>query len=264
MRKAMIFRRLAALAVGAVAVALVLAAGAGATRVTAGNLIFDFDFGFKPHALSRRTATPIRVSGHEAVSTRDGSVPAPATHLSFEFNRHGSLDTEGLATCPPQRLQAPTVAQAERLCPRALVGHGYATAIVAFPESNPFSASTKTLFFNGPRLHGDPTLVVHGHLAVPVPTTYVDSFVIERVHHGELGYRVDGDLARIAGGAGSLTYFRFHLGDHWTEGGRRHSYLAASCPSTATQLLGRGTTSYADGTVLRGAFFGHCRIRAEH
>lgn len=261
MRKARIFRYSVALGGSAILVALLLATGAAATRVVAGNLVLDFGFGFAPHALPETHDAPITVSGHEAVHTRDGSVPPAARHLTFEFNRHGHLETRGIGTCTLRRLAATTTKKARELCSGALVGHGYASAVVAFPDQAPFEASTPTLFFNGPRQGGDPTLIVHAHLDVPVPTTYVDSFRIEKIHKGSLGYRVDGDLARIAGGYGSLTYFRFKLDRHWNLGGRRLSYVNARCPGTGSQLLGRGLTEYADGTTLTGSFFGSCQVR---
>jgi hypothetical protein len=261
MHKTRIFSCSAALGGIAVLAALLFAASAPATRVVAGNLVLDFGFGFAPRALPHGHDAPIRTSGHEAVRTLDGSVPPAARHLTFEFNRHGHLETRGLGTCTLARLAATTSAQARELCPGAIVGHGFATAVVAFPDQAPFKAGTATLFFNGPLEGGDPTLLVHAHLDAPVSTTYVDSFRIERVHHGALGYRVDGDLARIAGGYGSLTYFRFRLGRSWSHGGKTLSYINARCPSTGSQLLGRGETYYADGTTLRGSFFGRCQIR---
>jgi hypothetical protein len=262
MCKVRIFRCSVALAAVAILAALLSAGAATATRVVVGNLVLDYGFGFAPHALPETHDAPITVTGHEAVRTRDGTVPPPATHLTFEFNRHGHLETRGLPTCTLARLKATNTERARELCSGALVGHGSAAAIVAFPDQAPFKASTQTLFFNGPREGGDPTLLVHAYLGVPVPTTYVDSFRIERIHKGSLGYRVDGDLARIAGGYGSLTSIRFKLGRRWSFGGERLSYIGARCPSSSTpQLLGRGLTEYADGTTLRGSFFGSCQIR---
>lgn len=238
------------------------AATVGATHVIAGNLTLDFGFGFAPRALPRGEEAPIKVWGHERLRAKDGSVPPALTHLKFEFAKEGSVETRGLPTCSKQRLRATTMEQARRLCPDAVVGTGFATAIIAFPEQVPISTSTPVVFFNGPPIEGDPTLVVHAHLEVPTPTTYIDKFRIERINQGSLGYRVEADTARIAGGYGSLVYFHFNLGHEWDFKGQRLSFLNAHCAKPGrTHLLGRSETTYADGTVLRGSFLGRCQAR---
>ncbi|MDX6610506.1 MAG: hypothetical protein QOF85_2431 [Solirubrobacterales bacterium] len=238
------------------------AATAGATRVVAGNLTLDLGIDFAPKTLPLANDAPIEVWGHQRLRTKDGSVPPALTHLKFEFAKDGSVETRGLPTCPRRKLIATTTERARQACPGAIVGTGFATAIIAFPEQAPISASTPVIFFNGPPVDGDPTVIVHGHLDVPAPTTYIDTFQIESIHRGSLGYRVEADLARIAGGYGSLTYFRFHLGAHWRFRGERLSFITAHCAVPGrSRLLGRSETQYADGTTLFGTFFGRCQVR---
>ena len=261
MRKVRIFRCSVALAAVAILAASALVAGAAtATRVVVGNLVLDFGFGFAPHALPKTHDTPITVSGHEAVRTRDGTVPPPATHLTFEFNRHGHLETRGLAPARSQA-EATSTERASELCPkrarrprlrrrgRRLSGTGAVRGLDADP----------LLQRTAGRRRPDPARPRLSRR--PVSTTYVDSFRIERIHKGSLGYRVDGDLARIAGGYGSLTSIRFKLGRRWGFDGGAAELHQRPLPRAGSQLVGRGVTEYADGTTLTGSFFGSCQIR---
>jgi hypothetical protein len=105
-------------------------------------------------------------------------------------------------------------------------------------------------------------MIVHAHLDVPAPTTYLDTFRIERIHHGSYGYRAESDTARIAGGYGSLTSFRFKLGRRWSYRGQKLSFVNARCAGPDhSYLLGRGVTEYADGTTISGSLLGRCQAR---
>jgi hypothetical protein len=243
--------------------ALPILATAGTVRTIAGRLIVELNFDFAPKALPQTAEAPIRFWGSEKMRTKDGSAPPPVTHLVFEFNKNGSVDTRGLPTCARAKLIATTVAQARKTCPDAIIGEGLGEGIISFPEQAPISVSTPITFFNAPSIGGDPTVIVHAHLNVPAPTTYLVTFRIERIHEGPLGYRVESDIPKIAGGYGSVTEFRFRLGRKWRFAGRVLSYLNARCVTPLPQLLVHGETRFVDGTDLTGSLFAACRIRRE-
>ncbi len=243
-------------------VALACAGNAVATRVVAGNLVIDFGLGSAPKALPSGHDAPIKVWGHSNFSTRDGSAPPPVTAVTVEFDKFGHLETRGLAQCSKARLVATTTAQARKLCPGAIVGTGFGGAIVTFPEQAPIKAGSPVTFFNGPEIEGDPSVIVHAHLDIPAPTTYLIPVRIERIHKGVYGYRIEAEVPPIAGGYGAPTDFHFKVGRDWRFQGQDLSYVYARCPSSRI-LRARIEAQFGDVAVLHGTFTDPCRIREE-
>src|SRR4051794_105314 len=139
---------------------LILAAGASAARtIRAGNLILKAEGGFSPTALPKHTDAPISLYGSGKLSTVDGELPPIVKTIDIEFDRHGHVDTAGLPVCQASKLQATDVAQARKACPNSIVGKGSGTAVVTFPEQRPIQVSSPITIFNGPRKHGDPTVL---------------------------------------------------------------------------------------------------------
>lgn len=242
--------------------AIAMTGTAIAIRQIAGNLILDIGVGFAPRALPHTHDAPLRFWIHEALGTQDGSIPPPITHMKFEVDKNGHVETRGLPTCSKQKLIATTTAQARRACPGAIVGSGMVFGVIAFPEQAPIKASAPITFFNAPRVEGDPTVIAHAHLDVPAPTTYLVSAQIERIHKGPLGYRVEADVPKVAGGYGSATYFRFRFGREWRTEGGKLSFLNARCAiPNRPHLLGRTETRFADGTDIDSILLAHCQVR---
>jgi hypothetical protein len=253
------FRRAATIGVWGLAL-LGVVATANATRVEAGNLVIDFVFGSTPKSLPRTHDAPIEFWGRSAIRTKDGSAPSPVTRFIAEFDKFGHLETRGLPKCTKARLVATTPATARRLCPGAIVGTGLGKAVVNFPEQAPILARSPVTFFNGPRIEGDPSVIVHAHLDVPAPTTYLIPVRIERINKGVYGFRVEGKVPPIAGGYGTPTDFRFKAGRDWSFKGKELSYINARCPGSRL-LRARAEVQFRDETVLRGTFLNRCQIR---
>lgn len=241
-------------------VALLGVTTAGATRVVAGNLVIDFAFGSKPEALPRDHDAPIEFWGSSTIRTKSGESPPPVEHLVVEFDKYGHLETRGLPKCTKAKLVATTPAQARRLCPGAIVGTGFGKAVVNFPEQAPIHAGSPVTFFNGPVIKGDPSVIVHAHLDVPAPTTYLVPIRIETINKGVYGFRVEADIPPIAGGYGSPIDFRFEAGRHWTYKGLELSYIYARCPRDRL-LRARIEARFGDDSVLFGTFLNPCKIR---
>lgn len=239
---------------------LIAAATAAAVQIRAGNLILDAEGGFAPTALPKRHDAPISLHGGGKLSTVTGELPPIVKTIDIEFDRHGHVDTAGLAVCHASQLQSTDIAQARRACPDAIVGKGAGRAVVIFPEQNPIPVSSPITIFNGPPKHGDPTVLAHAYTTVPVPTTFVVPIVIERIHHGVYGYRTIAKIPKIAGGAGHPIAGHLKISRKWTYRGKLQSYVNARCETG--HLQARASVTFGDGTFLTGTFILPCKVRS--
>lgn len=240
----------------AVLAMLVLAASAVAIRLETGNLVVTTDGGFTPTTLPRDEFAPIKLYGFGKIETKDGSLPPILETVTIWFDKHGKVETRGLPTCSKGKLAATTVPQARKLCPGAIVGKGFGKAVVAFPEQPPIPASTPLTLFNAKPKGSDPVLLVHAHLTVPAPTTFVVPIVIQKVKSGRYGFKTVGKIPKIAGGSGIPLYARLKVGREWKYKGKTLSYVNASCPDG--RLQAKGEFDFKDGTFLQGSVFKRC------
>jgi hypothetical protein len=243
-----------ALALGALVVA-----SASALKLRAGNILVTADGGFTPKSLPKKVNAPITVHGGGKISTASGELPPVLEEIDFEFDRHGAVDTVGLAKCSMAKLEATTTPQARELCPGAIVGTGQGTAIVKFPEQGPIPASSPITIFNGPEDHGNPTVLAHAHLTKPGPTTFIVPITIKKISNGVYGYRTEAKIPRIAGGYGIPISGSLTIGRKWTYKGVKHSYISARCENG--RLQAKGEFSFGDGTELSGTFLRPCTVR---
>jgi len=262
-KKGPIKRRLIGLAVLALS-ALALAGTASAVRdndqvkLRAGDLLIVGHGGFRPETLPRYKNAPILIYGGGKLSTVSGELPPILDKLTFEFDRHGAVDTTGLEACTAGKLQATTVPAARKACPNAIVGQGVGTAIVKFPEQGPIPISSPITLFNGPKVHGDDSVLAHAYTTVPVATTFIVPVVIERIHNGIYGYRTEARIPKIAGGYGHPISGNIKIERKWTFKGKQHSYVNARCENG--RLQAKGEFSFKDGTFLKGTFFRPCKV----
>jgi hypothetical protein len=243
----------------ALAAALLVAGSAQALRIVAGDIVINADGGFTPTALPRTHDAPITIHGGGSLSTLSGALPPILQTITIDYDKHGSLQTVGLPVCTRAKLTNTTVAQARHNCPGAIVGEGFGRAIVQFPDAAPIPAASPITIFNGPRLHGQDTVIGHAYTTVPVPTTFIVPVVIQRIHEGRYGYRTTINIPPIAGGYGVPISGHIKVGRKWTYKGVRHSFINASCPDG--HLAARGKFSFDDGTKLSGAFIRPCQVR---
>jgi hypothetical protein len=243
----------------AVAAVLLLAAGGSALalRLHVGNIIVTTDGGFSPTTLPKDHFAPIKLHGYGKISTGDGSLPPVLEQIVLWFDKHGSVETRGLPVCTAGKLEATTTKQARKLCPGAIVGTGLGKAVVAFPEQPPIPATSPLTIFNGPKKHGNPTVLAHAHLTVPTPTTFVVPIEIQRVHDGRYGFKTVADIPKIAGGSGIPIYGRLSIGREWKYKGKTLSYVNAGCPDG--RLQAKGQFRFKDGTFLQGTVFKPCK-----
>lgn len=231
------------------ALGALMIANAGADTVRIGNLTITIDGQITPKKLSRTVPTPIALDLSGDLQTADGSHPPVLKTLDLEFDKHGRLNTKGLATCTPSKLQSTLTAQAKSACKDALVGEGKVSAEIAFPEQAPFDASGPLLIFNGAPKGGKQVLIFHVYAHVPAPTTFVTTALISK-QGGKYGTRAQVTIPTIVSGQGSLTSFKAHIQKTWVAKGKKESLLLATCPTGS--LYAHGTFTFTDGTKASG------------
>lgn len=228
-------------------------------RFPLGNLLVDFHLDSAPTKLPRHENAPITFWGSGDFHTKDGTTPPKLQRMTIEVDKFGELDTRGIPVCTKDMLTATAVALARRKCHGAILGVGTGIGIIEFPEQAPIPATTPLTFFNGPVVDGDPTLIVHAYLSVPVPTTYLVRLRIERIHRGVYGFRIDSKFPPIAGGYGSITHFDFKFARKWTYRGESLSYINARC--AIGHLQAHFMAEFSDGSKLEGTFVHPCQVR---
>ena len=243
--------------IAGILVALLLGATAGAALVQYKGLILRADGGFQPRTLPRHRYAPINFEGHFDISAKGGGKPPALEQAVVEFDRDGRLDVAGLPTCAPEKVAEATTAVARRVCASAIVGTGVVGATISGAGGNTHGIAPLTIF-NGPRVGGDPTVILHTHTVLPEVETYAIVAPIEQ-HPGPFRYRVTIDVPPIAGGAGSITEVKAKIGREFEVAGKKRSYVAARCTDNVLETHGRFT--FGDGTVIEGSVEKYCRVK---
>jgi hypothetical protein len=246
------------LAAGALLCCVLFAGAANAALVRIGNLVLTTDGGFTPRTLPHRTYAPIDFQGHADLRAVDGGAPAALQQLVLDFDRDGRLSTAGLPVCQPSSLEEATTQEARNRCPGAIVGTGHASALIGDGGQPLLAVSSPLTFFNGPRLAGKPTVIMHARITAPAVQDFVITIPIEK-RSGQYRYRATVDLPPIAGGHGALTHLDASIGKRYRSGGKERSYIAAHCGDGIFHTHGRFT--FADGTIIDGSIDKACTVR---
>jgi hypothetical protein len=246
------------LGIGAVIACVLFAGGANAALVKVGNLVLTADGGFTPRTLPRTTFAPIDFSGHADLKAVDGTVPPALQQIVLDFDRDGRLSTGGLAICQPSHLAEATPAEARGRCPKAIVGTGHVSALIAREEGVPILASSLMTLFNGPRQEGHPTVILHARTTVPATQTFVLTVPIEK-RSGLYRYRATVDVPPIAAGRGSLVHLDVKVGKRYRYRGSDRSYTAARCGDGIFRTHGRFT--FAGDVIIDGSVEKACTVR---
>jgi hypothetical protein len=250
-------RRVALLALAAVA-----AIGGSATGalVEVEDIVLHADGSFQPQTLPRHRYAPIDFQGRIDIAAKGGGRPPPLKQALIDFDRDGRLSVAGLPVCAPESIAQATPEEARRICRGAIVGTGRVEAMVPVEEGSPrmVPGSSPLTVFNGPRVGGLPSAVLHARTTVPSTETYAIVVPIEKIR-GEFRYRARLDLPPFAGGLGALTHIDVEIGRRYRAGGRNRSYVAARCSDNILRTHGR--FSFEDGTVIDGLVEKFCRSK---
>jgi hypothetical protein len=249
-------KRAAALCCALLALSAGVAYGSGAL-VEVDNLVLHADGGFQPRQLPARAFAPIDFQGHVDFASKDGGPPPVLRQAIIDFDRDGRLSVSGLPVCAPESVAEASTEEARVACRGAIVGTGRVDAVISL-ASGPVEATSPLTLFNGPRLDGNPTVVVHARTTVPATQTYAIVVPIKR-RHGAFRYRAVLDIPPLAGGRGAITHIEVKVGRRYSADGQRRSYVSARCSDGILRTHGR--FSFDDGTVVDGSVEKFCRAR---
>lgn len=241
------------------AVSVGIATAAKPTVIRAGNLVVKLNGDVAPKRLPKKKMAPIALRIAADISTVDGSQPPAAKVVIADFDKHGTINARGLATCRSGQLQSRTTADAKAACRTAIVGGGKTTVRVQFPEQPPFYANGPLVLFNGGVRGGVTTMYIHAYVSVPAPTAIVTKVKIKRVNKGRYGTRAIASIPKIAGGAGSVTRFAMKIQRNFKFKGQRRSYLMARCANG--RFFAYGNVAFTDGPRVAGTVVRTCRSR---
>jgi hypothetical protein len=206
-------------------------------KVIVGDLEVEYDGGFSPKALPKTKLTPITFFLWSKIRKVDGSHPPAIREFKLEGDKNVEVNVKGVPTCKSSQLQSTTTANAKKACGPALVGSGTTEVEVEFPEQPPIDVKSELLAFNGGLKGGVTTLYIHAYLTAPVTAAIVTTVKIKKVKKGRYGTESIAAVPKIAGGSGSVTYFKLKFDK---------GFLMGKCPDG--RLQAHGTAVFADST----------------
>jgi hypothetical protein len=241
----------------AIAIAL-LACGGAAYAITGefGTTVVSTTANLLPRELPAHGTAPVTLGNVTRIKSKDGSQPPALKSLTFQLDKHGSVDTKGIPVCTTAKLEGTTPKQARQRCAGALVGEGMGRAKVAMPGKATIEISSPLSFFNAPPVGGNPSLIAHAYETVPVPKTLLVPIVIERVKHGRYGFQAKVELPEIAGGFGAATLAEATLGRTFKRGGKEVGYINAYCSGGRFQV--HGSLAFANGDFFPATLTSAC------
>ncbi|HEU4738781.1 MAG TPA: hypothetical protein VFS54_06835 [Solirubrobacterales bacterium] len=216
-------------------------------KVIVGNLEVEYDGGFSPKALPKNKLTPISFFLWSKLRTLDDKHPPAIKEFKLEGDKNVVVDVKGVPACTSGRLQSRTTAAARKACGPALVGSGTTDVEVQFPEQPPIDVHSELLAFNGGFKGGVTTLYIHAYLTAPVTAAIVTTVKIKKVKKGRYGTESIASVPKIAGGSGSVTYFKLKFDK---------GIIFAKCPDGRLQAHGTGV--FADGTKASATVIRPC------
>ena len=216
---------------GAIAPALLaMAAIAGAATLQQGGLRITALAQIKPYKLPRQGTAPIAVfvAGHLQSST--GGIPPQLKELKIEVNRHGLLQSRGLAVCRIPEVQPASTQRALDNCSDALIGSGRFWANIVLPDQGAYPTGGRLLIFNG-RLNGRPAILAHIFTSHPFASSFVIPFSIKHISKGPYGTELRASLSQALGDWGYLDRIKLTLRRKYRYRGKELSYFNAGCPA---------------------------------
>ena len=229
----------------AAATALTVVSLGQAAVVQQGNLRIGVLAQILPYKLPRVGTAPIAVfvSGH--VASPDGSVPPQLQRMNVKVNRHGLLQSKGLAACGAAEIRAVSSDQALANCSRALVGSGRFWATIVLPDQRPYPTRGRLLVFNGER-KGRSVLLAHIYTTIPFATSFVIVFAIKRINEGPYGTELSASLPQALGSWGFVDRIKLTLRRKYQYKGKQRSYFNAGCPAPPGTRVTSYPLAYAD------------------
>jgi hypothetical protein len=252
-------------ALGALVAALACASLAHATVIQEGNVRITVLSQILPYKLPRQGTAPIAVfvSGH--LSAPHGGIPAQLQEMTVQVNKHGLLQSRGLATCPLAKLQPASTERALDSCGDALIGSGQFWAHIVLPDQGAYPTHGRLLIFNG-RQKGKPVIFTHIFTANPFFSSFVIPFSIQRQDNGAYGTKLTASLPQALGDWGYVDRIKLTLKRKYDYRGKQLSYFNAGCPAPQGTKrtvfpLALASFAFADGTALAAKVEKACAVK---
>jgi len=220
-----------------------------------------FDSKIVPRTLPRSKEAPVAIQIEGRVRPRK-NLKAPAmTEIQLAVHRAAKFSSQGLPQCNEADIEPASSKEALEACGKALVGHGLIRARTSFPGHAHFLFNGHALLFNGRLPDGRRAILIHVFNPQP-PASFVFPFVLSR-HRGTYGTLLTAHLH--LGRWSRITGFKLVLKRSFTEGGRRRSFLNASCPAPSGFQLGiapfvRATLRFENGTKAEATVVSTCHV----
>jgi len=216
-------------------------------KVIVGNIEVEYDGGFSPKAMPKNKLTPISFFLWSKIRTLDGKHPPAIREFQLQGDKNVAIDVKGVPTCTSGKLQSQTTSAARKVCGPAIVGSGTTEVEVEFTEQPKIPVKSELLAFNGGVKGGVTTLFIHAYLSAPVTAAIVTTVKIKKIHKGRYGTESIAIVPKIAGGAGSVTYFKLKFDK---------GILFGKCPDG--KLQAHGTAVFADSTKASATVIRPC------
>jgi hypothetical protein len=232
---------------GAIGLILILASAGLATAavIQSEGLRITVLSQIQPYKLPRTKTAPIAVfvAGH--LQSAGGGIPPQLQKLSVRVNRHGLLQSKGLAVCRTSRIQPATTERALEQCSDALIGSGQFWANIVLPDQGAYPTRGRLLIFNG-RKNGKPTLLAHIFTSHPFNTSFVIAFSIKKISKGPYGTELSATLPQALGSWGYLDRIKLTLRRKYRYEGKELSYFNAGCPAAKGAKRASFPLAYAE------------------
>lgn len=239
-----------------VALALAVALAVTASAALAGPTVTgkdgntqSIDVIVTPKKLSKTRLTPgaLKVVTDTTSVTNPNGVPSPAIHVVFDFDKNTRLYTKGLATCNSAKIQSVSTEEAERICAKAKIGSGKATALL--PLGQLYTVNQVVTAFNGKPQGGKPTVILHTYGTTPLQVSLVLVGTVTQRNKEGYGPRLDLNIPKISGGIGALTHFEVKISKKWRFKGHKRTFISSKCTGSK-KLKARADFTYLDGEHL--------------
>lgn len=246
-------KRIVGLISAVTVIAVLVVAGAATAekpvRVVSGNIETIFNGGFSPKTLSKKKLTPISFWISGELKTLNGEQVPPMKEFVLEGDKNASISVKGIPVCNPGKLQSTTSAAARKACGKTLIGSGKAKADIDFEEQPTIPVTSELLAFNGGFRGGVTTIYLHAYITVPTPAAIITPVKVKRVKNGRFGLKSVAMIPKIAGGNGSVTFFKLQL---------KKGILSAKCPDGRLHARGSAVFKTTPPTSLKGAVVRPC------
>ena len=247
----------------AILVAVLALAGAlSAVGVAIADTAVSGEGGITPSKLPKNKRAPVALTVIiQTTNDNPNGVPDPLTRVLLNFDDDGTIATKGLPTCK-RNINNTTTQQAMQMCGRAKVGGG--EAIVRIPTGDTTNSEHTAVItaFNGPKKHGNPTILLHSRADDLGVTLVVVGTIKDSRAGSDYGKALDVPIPPLPAAA-QLVRFETTVKKTWRYKGKKMSYVSASCHdgNHSLDVLGRAELGGAATSPQTATFSQKCTVK---